>query len=76
MISGHDVTALDSSEAMPEAAKTKHASHASVPAAGAKDTMEPDQSYDAIVCRHLVDATNRQRRFANGDAFLGLAASL
>lgn len=53
---GHDVTALDFSEAMLEVARAKHACKRRLRflLADAENTMEPDQSYDAIVCRHLV----------------------
>lgn len=53
---GHDVTALDFSEAMLEVARAKHAGKPRLRflLADAENTMEPDQSYDAIVCRHLV----------------------
>lgn len=53
---GHDVTALDFSEAMLEAARRKHAGKDRLRfiLADAENTMEPDEAYDAIVCRHLV----------------------
>ncbi|MGF6173256.1 class I SAM-dependent methyltransferase [Ensifer sp. 4252] len=53
---GHDVTALDFSEAMLAVAKKKHAGKPRLRflLADAENTMEPDASYDAIVCRHLV----------------------
>lgn len=53
---GHDVTALDFSEAMLAVARNKHAGKQRLRflLADAENTMEPDQSYDAIVCRHLV----------------------
>lgn len=53
---GHDVTALDFSEAMLAVARTKHAGKDRLRfvLADAEDTREPDGFYDAIVCRHLV----------------------
>lgn len=53
---GHDVTALDFSEAMLAVARRKHAGKDRLRflLADAEQTMEPDASYDAIVCRHLV----------------------
>lgn len=53
---GHDVTALDFSETMLAAATAKHAGKPRLRfiLADAENTMEPDRSYDAIVCRHLV----------------------
>lgn len=53
---GHDVTALDFSEAMLAVAKAKHAGKERVRflLADAESPMEPDGRYDAIICRHLV----------------------
>ena len=53
---GHDVTALDFSEAMLAVARGKHAGARGLRflLADAENPMEPDESYDAIVCRHLV----------------------
>ncbi|SMF47260.1 Ubiquinone/menaquinone biosynthesis C-methylase UbiE [Xaviernesmea oryzae] len=53
---GHEVTALDFSEAMLNVARRKHAGRKRVRfiLADAERTMEPDESYDAVVCRHLV----------------------
>lgn len=53
---GHDVTALDFSEAMLAVARHKHAGKDRLRfiLADAEDTREPDGLYDAIVCRHLV----------------------
>jgi ubiquinone/menaquinone biosynthesis C-methylase UbiE len=53
---GHDVTALDFSEAMLSVARHKHANKPRLRCllADAENTMEPDARYDAIVCRHLV----------------------
>ncbi|MBP1873378.1 ubiquinone/menaquinone biosynthesis C-methylase UbiE [Ensifer adhaerens] len=53
---GHDVTALDFSEAMLAVARKKHAGKPRLRflLADAENTMEPDERYDAIVCRHLV----------------------
>ncbi|HEV7317622.1 MAG TPA: methyltransferase domain-containing protein [Ensifer sp.] len=53
---GHDVTALDFSEAMLAVARKKHAGKPRLRflLADAENTMEPDAHYDAIVCRHLV----------------------
>ncbi|HCD82621.1 MAG TPA: SAM-dependent methyltransferase, partial [Agrobacterium sp.] len=52
----HDVTALDFSEAMLSVARAKHAGKTRLRfiMADVENTMEPDQSYDAIICRHLV----------------------
>lgn len=53
---GHEVTAIDFSEAMLAVARQKHAGNARVRffLADAENTMEPDDAYDAVVCRHLV----------------------
>ncbi len=53
---GHDVTALDFSDAMLQVARRKHAGKSRLRflLADAENTMEPDESYDAIICRHLV----------------------
>lgn len=53
---GHDVTALDFSEAMLAKVRAKHAGKPRLrfPHADAQRTMEPDESYDAVVCWHLV----------------------
>ncbi|WP_027998207.1 class I SAM-dependent methyltransferase [Sinorhizobium arboris] len=53
---GHEVTALDFSEAMLAVARRKHAGNDRVRfiLADAERTMEPDGAYDAVVCRHLV----------------------
>lgn len=53
---GHEVVALDFSEAMLKVARDKHAGNERVRfiLADAERTMEPDERYDAIVCRHLV----------------------
>ena len=53
---GHEVTALDFSEAMLGVARTKHAGNARIRfvLADAERTMEPDEAYDAVICRHLV----------------------
>ncbi|RFZ87644.1 SAM-dependent methyltransferase [Shinella sp. WSJ-2] len=53
---GHEVTALDFSEAMLSVARRKHAGAKGLRflLADAENPMEPDESYDAIVCRHLV----------------------
>ncbi|MER8377411.1 methyltransferase domain-containing protein [Mesorhizobium sp. M1406] len=53
---GHDVTALDFSEAMLDVARAKHAGKPRLRflLADAENTMEPDECYDAIICRHLV----------------------
>jgi ubiquinone/menaquinone biosynthesis C-methylase UbiE len=53
---GHDVTALDFSEAMLAIAGAKHAGkqHLRFVLADAENSMEPDSRYDAIICRHLV----------------------
>ncbi|MEM8575651.1 MAG: class I SAM-dependent methyltransferase [Pseudomonadota bacterium] len=53
---GHDVTALDFSEDMVAVARAKHAGKPRLRflMADAGRTMEPDASFDAILCRHLV----------------------
>lgn len=54
---GHQVTALDFSEAMLRVAKEKHADKSGrvrFLLADAENTMLPEQTFDAIVCRHLV----------------------
>jgi ubiquinone/menaquinone biosynthesis C-methylase UbiE len=53
---GHEVTALDFSEDMLGVARIKHAGNAKVRfvLADAERTMEPDEAYDAVICRHLV----------------------
>lgn len=53
---GHDVTALDFSDAMLAVARAKHAGKPRLRflLADAGRTMEPDAAYDAILCRHLV----------------------
>jgi ubiquinone/menaquinone biosynthesis C-methylase UbiE len=53
---GHDVTALDFSEAMLKVARAKHEGKERLRfiLADAENTMEPDAAYDAIICRHLV----------------------
>ncbi|MFT4183577.1 MAG: class I SAM-dependent methyltransferase [Rhizobium sp.] len=53
---GHDVTALDFSEVMLAVARRKHRKRERVRfiLADAERTMEPDDTYDAVVCRHLV----------------------
>lgn len=64
---GHDVTGLDFSEAMIGVARRKHAGRAGVRfiLADAEQTMEPDGTYDAVVCRHLVwTLTEPQQAFA------------
>ncbi|MGH6762000.1 MAG: class I SAM-dependent methyltransferase [Phyllobacterium sp.] len=53
---GHEVTALDFSEAMLAVARRKHAGKNRLDflLADAENTMEPDDVYDAVICRHLV----------------------
>lgn len=52
---GHEITAIDFSDAMLEAARSKHrGNNVRFVLADAENSMEPDCSYDAIVCRHLV----------------------
>lgn len=53
---GHDVTALDFSEPMLAVARAKHAGKPRLRFlhADAQRTMEPGESYDAILCRHLI----------------------
>lgn len=53
---GHEVTAIDFSEAMLAVARKKHAGKPRLRffLADAENTMEPDGAYDAVVCRHLV----------------------
>lgn len=65
---GHEVTALDFSPAMLEAAKAKHAGKPRLRFlhADAQRTMEPDASQDAILCRHLVwTLTEPEQAFAD-----------
>ena len=64
---GHRVTALDFSEAMLGVARAKHAGRpARFLLADAENTMEPDDLYDAVVCRHLVwTLTRPQEAFAD-----------
>ena len=64
---GHDVTALDFSEAMLSVARRKHAGAKGLRflLADAENPMEPDESYDAIICRHLVwTLTTPEQAFA------------
>jgi SAM-dependent methyltransferase len=64
---GHQVMALDFSEAMLTVARKKHegAQGLRFLLADAENPMEPDESYDAIVCRHLVwTLTTPERAFA------------
>jgi ubiquinone/menaquinone biosynthesis C-methylase UbiE len=54
---GCDVTGLDLAEPMQARARAKHAGRIPPPRlhlGDAEDTREPDASYDAVVCRHLV----------------------
>lgn len=53
---GHRVKGIDFSEQMIERSRAKHANDARAQfvLADAENTMEPDQRYDAVVCRHLV----------------------
>jgi len=53
---GHEVTGLDFCEPMLAIARAKHAGKPRLRflLADAQATMEPAQSYDAILCRHLV----------------------
>lgn len=53
---GHDITALDFSEAMLAVARRKHArkDRLRFVLADAENPMEADATYDAVVCRHLV----------------------
>jgi len=53
---GHDVTAIDFSEKMLAVARKKHSGSSKVRfvLGDAENTMEADDTYDAIVCRHLV----------------------
>ncbi|MCO5731207.1 class I SAM-dependent methyltransferase [Rhizobium sp. SSA_523] len=65
---GHDVTALDFSEAMLSVARAKHAGNprARFLLADAEETMEPDAAYDAVICRHLVwTLTRPEQAFAD-----------
>ncbi|WP_394889793.1 class I SAM-dependent methyltransferase [Mesorhizobium sp. AaZ16] len=65
---GHEVTALDFSDAMLAKARAKHVGKPRLRFlhADAGHTMEPDESYDAIVCRHLVwTLTEPARAFAD-----------
>lgn len=53
---GHEVMAIDFSEAMLSVARAKHEGNARARflLADAENTMEPEGGYDAVVCRHLV----------------------
>ncbi|MDP2121200.1 MAG: methyltransferase domain-containing protein [Hoeflea sp.] len=53
---GHEVTGLDFSEAMLGVARAKHEGNgrARFILADAERTMEPGETYDAVICRHLV----------------------
>lgn len=54
---GHQVAALDFSEAMLETARRKHAARGNqvrFVLGDAENSREPDDVYDAVVCRHLV----------------------
>lgn len=65
---GHEVTALDFSEAMLARARTKHAGKPRLRFihADAGHTMEPGASHDAILCRHLVwTLTDPETAFAD-----------
>jgi ubiquinone/menaquinone biosynthesis C-methylase UbiE len=61
---GHEVTALDFSEAMLAVARRKHAGRTGLRflLADAEETMELAQSYDAIICRHLVWTLTRPEK--------------
>jgi ubiquinone/menaquinone biosynthesis C-methylase UbiE len=64
---GHEVTTLDFSEAMLDVARKKHAGAKKLRflLADAENPMEPDESYDAIICRHLVwTLTTPEQAFA------------
>ncbi len=74
---GHEVTALDFSEAMLAVARRKHAGNDRVRfiLADAERTMEPDETYDAVVCRHLVwTLTEPEQAFAEWFRLLKRAA--
>lgn len=64
---GHDVTAIDFSETMLETARRKHArTGVRFVLADAENTMEPDGTYNALVCRHLVwTLTDPERAFSD-----------
>lgn len=65
---GHDVTALDFAEPMLAVARAKHAGKPRLRfiMADAGNTMEPDASYDAILCRDLVwTLTDPEAAFAD-----------
>jgi ubiquinone/menaquinone biosynthesis C-methylase UbiE len=53
---GHRVTGIDFSEAMIARSRAKHRHHprATFILGDAENTMEADEAYDAVVCRHLV----------------------
>jgi len=53
---GHNVTGIDFSEAMIERSRAKHRGNARARflLGDAEGTLEPDDTYDAVVCRHLV----------------------
>lgn len=51
---GHEVTAIDFSEEMLARARAKHGDKARILAGDAERLLDDDQSYDALVTRHLV----------------------
>ncbi|WP_198672377.1 class I SAM-dependent methyltransferase [Pseudogemmobacter bohemicus] len=65
---GHEVTALDFAGPMLAVARAKHAGKPRLRflLADAQQTMEPDASHDAILCRHLVwTLTRPEEAFAD-----------
>lgn len=65
---GHEVTALDFSEAMLAVARREHAGQERLHfrLGDAENTMEPDGAYGAVVCRHLVwTLTEPDKAFAD-----------
>lgn len=64
---GHEVTALDFSDAMLTVARHKHAGKDRLRfiLADAESPMDPDGTYDAVICRHLVwTLTDPEKAFA------------
>lgn len=54
---GHTITGIDFSEAMLERAKAKHAAHkdqVTYHLGDAENTLQPDDNFDAVTCRHLM----------------------
>ncbi len=53
---GHDITGIDFSEPMQELSKTKHRKNSRVRyvLGDAENTIQPDDTFDLVTCRHLV----------------------